>query len=408
MAKINQRTWRVPGRRTKRKAWGYTTVINGAQRRCYKAAWTKEDAEKALSELVLNIEPPKKRPEITLAQAVERYLAAKARKRSIAEDRRLCAHLASAFGSDTQLSAITAGRISEYKAQRLASLSLRRKDEFGQPTRLSSASINRPLAVLRHLLRLAHEEWEMLPVVPKVRLEKEPQGRIRWLEPDEEARLLDACRASRAKHLAAVVTVALETGLRKGELLALTWDRVDQSRGVVRLEVTKSGRRREVPMRQIVYNVLSNLPEPHDGRVWPSGDIRSAFETAVKAAKIDDFHFHDARHHFASWFVMRGGSLQALKEILGHVTLNMTMRYAHLAPEHLRSEVVKTERPAPSVAPEELPEDIARKRAGRSSSSTSSLTGRTQPSIRRLGGEIATEAPDGLENVSGAPMGAPW
>jgi len=71
------------------------------------------------------------------------------------------------------------------------------------------------LAVLRHLLRLAHEEWEMLPAVPKVRMEKEPQGRIRWLEPDEEARLLDACRVSRAKYLAAVVTVALETGLRK-------------------------------------------------------------------------------------------------------------------------------------------------------------------------------------------------
>jgi integrase len=271
MATVSQRAWAVPGRRTKHKAWGYTAVINGQQRRCYKSEWTKEDAQKALSELLLNIEPPKKGPEITLAQAVARYLAAKARKRSIAEDRRLCAHLASAFGSDTQLSAITAGRISEYKAQRLASLSVRRKDEYGQPTRLSAASINRPLAVLRHLLRLAHEEWEVLPAIPKVRMEKEPQGRIRWLEPDEEARLLDACRTSRAKHLAAVVTVALETGLRKSELLGMTWDRVHQSRGVIRIEVTKSARRREIPMRQVVYNVLSSLPHPHEGRVWPSG-----------------------------------------------------------------------------------------------------------------------------------------
>lgn len=195
-----------------------------------------------------------------------------------------------------------------------------------------------------------------MTAIPKVRMEKEPQGRIRWLEPDEEARLLDACRANRAKDLAAVVTVALETGLRKSELLGMTWDRVDQSRGVIRLEVTKSARRREIPMRQVVYNVLSSLPGPHEGRVWPSGDIRSAFETAVKAAKIDDFHFHAARHHFASWFVMRGGSLQALKEILGHATLSMTMRYAHLAPEHLRGEVVKTERPAPSAVAEKLSE----------------------------------------------------
>jgi site-specific recombinase XerD len=84
--------------------------------------------------------------------------------------------------------------------------------------------------------------------------------------------------------------------------------------------------------------------------VWPAGDIRTAFENAVAEAKLDDFHFHDCRHHFASWFVMRGGSLQALKEILGHATLAMTMRYAHLAPEHLRSEVVKTERRASYLA----------------------------------------------------------
>jgi integrase len=358
MAKINQRAWRVPGRRTKRKAWGYTTVINGAQRRCYKAAWTKEDAEKALSELVLNIEPPKKRQEITLAQAAERYLAEKARKLSLGEDKRLLAHLKSAFGPDTNLSDITAGRISAYKAQRLASVSVRRKDENGQPARLGTASINRPLALLRHLLRLAHEEWEVLPAVPRIRLEKEPQGRIRWLEPDEEARLLDACRASRTPHLAAVVTLALETGLRKGELLGLTWDRVDLSRGVIRLEVTKNGRRREVPIRQIVYNILSGLPGPREGRVWPSSDIRSAFETAVKAGKLDDFHFHDTRHHFASWFVMRGGKPQSLMELLGHSSLAMTMRYAHLAPKHLRDEMAKTERPAPSMEPENLPQDI--------------------------------------------------
>jgi integrase len=75
--------------------------------------------------------------------------------------------------------------------------------------------------------------------------------------------------------------------------------------------------------------------------------IRTAFENAVEEAQLDDFHFHDTRHHFASWFVMRGGSIAALKEILGHATLAMTMRYAHLAPEHLRGEIAKTERRQP-------------------------------------------------------------
>src|SRR5262249_40480293 len=118
-------------------------------------------------------------------------------------------------------------------------------------------------------------------------LEREPQGRIRWLEPDQEARLLAACRASRDSRLLGIVTIALETGMRHGEIMGLTWDRVDLSRGVIRLELTKSGKRREVPMRQAVYNLLAALPEPHQGRVVPDRSIRVAFENAVDEAKLD-------------------------------------------------------------------------------------------------------------------------
>ena len=212
-------------------------------------------------------------------------------------------------------------RASEYRAQRLGTKSVRTERV------LTAAAINRPLALLRHLLRLAHEEWEVLAAVPKIRLKKEPQGRIRWLEAEEEARLLAACAESLNKSLSAIVTVALETGLRKSELLDLTWDRLDMTRGVIRLEVTKSGKRREVPMRQVVYNALSTLPGPHEGCVWPAGSIRTAFENAV-----------------TSRYVMRGGSLPALQQILGHATLQMTMRYSHLSPKHLRDEMARTER----------------------------------------------------------------
>lgn len=321
-------------------------MVNGQQVRSYRSEWTKDQAEAELAKVLLKIEPPKSaQPGITFGEAITRYLAAKARKRTLAEDTRTLEHLKAVFGADTPLVEITASRISQYKSERLGGTSGRTK------RLLSAAGVNRPLSLLRHLLRMAHEEWELLATVPKIRLEKEPQGRIRWLEPDEESRMLAACHASRTKHLAALVTVALETGLRKGELLGLTWDRVDLSRGVIRLEVTKSGRRREVPMRQAVYEVLAGLPGPREGRVWPVGAIRSAFESAVETAKLGDFHFHDCRHHFASWFVMRGGSLPALQAILGHATLAMTMRYAHLAPEHLRNEVAKTERRNGSIDP---------------------------------------------------------
>jgi integrase len=103
-------------------------------------------------------------------------------------------------------------------------------------------------------------------------------------------------------------------------------------------------------MRQVVYNALSTLPGPPEGRVWPAGSIRTAFENAVTEAKLEDFHFHDLRHTFASRYVMRGGSLPALQQILGHATLQMTMRYSHLSPKHLRDEMARTEREAVTSA----------------------------------------------------------
>lgn len=340
MAEVNQRLWNIPGQRTKRKAWGFTAQINGKRRKSYRAGWSEDDAQKALAKALLEIEAPKaEASDITLAQAATRYLAAKARKRDLEGDRGHLERLKSALGADTQLSAITAATISAYKAQRLGQNS----ERTGRP--LTAAAVNRPLALLRHLLKLAHEEWEVLATVPKIRLEKEPQGRIRWLEPDEEARLLAACTTSQTRALAGIVTVALETGLRRGELLGLSWDRVDFSRNVLRLEVTKSGKRREVPMRQAVYDTLSAIPGPREGRVWPGGSIRTSFENAMETAKVEDFHFHDLRHTFASRYVMRGGSLPALQQILGHATLAMTMRYSHLSPKHLREEMAKTETP---------------------------------------------------------------
>jgi integrase len=286
-----------------------------------------------------------------LGEAADRYLATKTNRghERSSDERRTIDHLKTEFGKDTLLVDITAAKISEYRDRRLTTTSAR------TGRLLTAAAVNRPLATLRHLLQLARDEWQVLPQVPRIKLAKEPEGKIVWLEPDEEARLLAACRASRTKHLADVVTVALESGLRKAEVLGLTWDRVDLSRGVLRLVKTKSGKRREVPMRQAVYAVLAARraalgDEEPAGKVWAAGDIRSAFESAVKAANLDrleqdgGFTFHGCRHHFASWFMMRGGSLVALQKILGHAALAMTLRYAHLAPDFVRGEVEKTER----------------------------------------------------------------
>jgi len=288
--------------------------------------------------------PAAQDPNMTLAAAFERYFRLKVRKRSLAKDRRHAEHLKAAFGQHTRLKDLTAARISAYRERRLAATSLRLKDAEGNPMPLSAASINRPLQLLRHLLHLARDEWGVLDAIPRVKLEKEPEGRVKWLEPDDEARLLAACADSGNSHLLPIVTIALETGMRYGEILGMTWERVDMSRGVIRLELTKSGRRREVPMRQAVYDALARLPGERQGHIWPEQSIRTAWETAVERAKLDDWHFHDCRHHFASWFMMRGGHLLALSKILGHAKVSMTEKYAHLAPDHLRAEIARTER----------------------------------------------------------------
>jgi integrase len=284
LAKVNQRPWKIPGQRTKRKAWGYTVQVDGKQKRVYKAEWAREDAEKALAARLLQVERPKpKSSGLTLAQATERYLATKARKRSLREDKRILEHLKSALGADTLLTNLTASRISEYKTSRLGRV---RKIGGGDNVikrRLTAAAVNRPLALLRHLLRLAHEEWEVLDVAPRVRLEKEPQGRLRWLTQEEITRLLDACGKSRNKELRAAVVIALNTGLRLGELLGLNWIYVDLSRGVIRLEITKSGRRRELPLNDDSYRALVSLAPKAEGRVFQTVSSRRPTTTRSRA-----------------------------------------------------------------------------------------------------------------------------
>jgi integrase len=216
--------------------------------------------------------------------------------------------------------------------------------------RLEPATVNRELQVLRGMLRMAaSEDCAYLAKAPTVKMEKEPEGRLRYLSEDEATRLLEECRRSaehpistnRSPRLHALVVVALHSGMRRGELCGLVWTRVDFSRGVIQLEKTKAGRRREIPMNRAVYDVLSALPKTGE-RVFPS-TYRTAFEHAVIRAKIHDFTFHGLRHTFASWLTMKGRPLKEVSELLGHSSVKMTERYAHLAPERLRDAVAALE-----------------------------------------------------------------
>jgi integrase len=160
----------------------------------------------------------------------------------VSEDRRILGHLKDYFGKDTPLTEITASRISEYKGHRLSTARKIGEGECAVERPVAAATVNRTLALLRHLLRLAHEEWELLDAAPRIRMERAAEGRLCWLTPEEATRLLAACHKSRNEHLTGLVEFALFTGMPRGEVLGLTWERVDRARGVVLLNVTKSGR----------------------------------------------------------------------------------------------------------------------------------------------------------------------
>jgi integrase len=272
---------------------------------------------------------------ITLGQALDRLLVEKTHRKTVNEYRNTGEHLKAAFGADTPLSAITAARISMYGAERIANPSAR----TGRP--LKAAGVNRPLALLRHLLKVANQEWELLREVPRVRLVKPDQGRLRWLTKEEATRLLEVLGRSRNADVLDLTILALGTGCRRSELLDLEWSRVDRARGVIRLEFTKTGQRREVPFGRDVDAVLARRqqtgPRVFRSAKWES--YRAVFERAVEIARIDDFRFHDLRHTYASWLVQAGRPLAEVQALLGHQTTRMTNRYAHLAPENLRNAV---------------------------------------------------------------------
>lgn len=207
----------------------------------------------------------------------------------------------------------------------------------------SPATVVRYLAALSHALSTAVKEWGWLEDSPmrKVSKPKEPRGRVRFLTTEERQTLLDACRQNQCSHLYPVVVLALSTGMRQMEILTLKWKDIDLENGTIILHETKNNERRCVPLTGHAYDLIKRLDTNRKNLspfLFPSRrlssnkpyNIRSAWEQAVKMAGIKDFRFHDLRHDFASQLLASGASLAQLSEVMGHKTLQMIKRYAHL------------------------------------------------------------------------------
>ena len=201
------------------------------------------------------------------------------------------------------------------------------------------ATINRDLSRLRRMFSLA-VEWELLEESPMagIRFLRENNARTRYLSLEESNRLIASCIEP---HIRALVTIALHSGMRLGEILNLRWHDLDFAAGFILVRDSKNGESRQVPTDATLSALFRAYPHrPSTDLVFSSSsgghivDVRTGFQNAGKRAGLIDLHFHDLRHTFASQFVMSGGDLYILKEILGHKSITMTQRYAHLSPTY--------------------------------------------------------------------------
>ncbi len=227
---------------------------------------------------------------------------------------------------------------------------------------IANATINRELDAFSAAINYARKRWDWdIPNPVQGMSLKEPEGRLRWItRAESEALMRVAEQEPKAVFLADFIRLALNTGCRKGELLGLEWARVDLRVDAPRIRLegthTKNGKRRFVPLNEDARRALLNLArfraEHCPASPWvfshPSGkrvlDLHTGFRTACNKVGITDFRIHDLRHTFASWLVQGGVPLLEVSKLLGHSSIEMTMRYAHLSPDNLTAAVAVLDR----------------------------------------------------------------
>ena len=263
----------------------------------------------------------------TLGQLIERYLSVvSVTKKSGDKDRFRLAALSKSSLTQLPLSKITPAAIAEYRDARLKEV---------QP-----ATCLRDLNLLSHVFTIAMREWDyQLPSNPvsQIRKPAASKPRIRRLEKDEERKLLDALAQSRSPWAKPLVIVAIETGMRRGEILSLRWENVHLAQSYVHLPDTKNGNARDVPLSTLAKATLAELPRDISGRVFPIHfeALKSLWNRICRKLDIEDLRFHDLRHEATSRFFEKGLNVIEVATITGHKDAKMLSRYTHLRAEDL-------------------------------------------------------------------------
>ena len=267
-------------------------------------------------------------PDLSLREALQRYLEeVTPQKRGASEE-------------VIRIRALQRMKIASYSMANLGPAVVARfRDE--RLEKVSSGTVIRDLSVLSSVINHARREWGIGMQNPcgLVRKPRAPHGRTRLLNADEEARLLQELRpvGRRNVWMTPVVQLALETAMRRGELLALRWESLNLEKRTAHLPMTKNGRPRHVPLSLAAVSILESLPRSPDGRVFPitAAALVAAFTHACRRAGIADLHFHDLRHTATTRIAEKLPNVVELAAVTGHQSLQMLKRYYHPKAEDL-------------------------------------------------------------------------
>lgn len=220
------------------------------------------------------------------------------------------------------LSGLTPADVAGYRDERLQTV--------------AGSTVLKELNAIGHAIETARREWGVnIPQNPvkMVRRPKAPRGRDRRLQPGEEERLLAAADAGRVTWMRPLMVLAIETAMRQGEVLSLLWTDVDLDRRIARLDMTKNGEPRDVPLSTRALEALQMLAEQRiDDRVVPAtaSAVGQAWLHLRARAQIPDLHYHDLRHEAVTRLLERGLNVIEVGTISGHKELRMLQRYSHL------------------------------------------------------------------------------
>jgi len=212
---------------------------------------------------------------------------------------------------------------------------------------ISPASFNRHFTPIRHMFRYAREVWE-IPLKPNLLAKTKPSGndnkRERRLREGEFDRLIEAGKKNRNRYVIPIIRFALETAMRRGEILSLRWRDVDLSKGTATLLETKNGHSRVIPLTSTTIAILRPVcPEKRDDNAKifpvPAKALRLSWERLTKRAKVDDLHFHDLRHEAISRLFEVGLTVPEVASISGHRDMRMLFRYAHANHASIRAKL---------------------------------------------------------------------